>query len=268
VGSAETVLAKREARACGSGAARDEKRASVAALWNCHDVDTPPRMLPVSPTAAKNKRKRPEKLQREGEISVSSTRSARRNDVIRENIIGRRTALGSKGCGRRSGLFAEDGAFALIHEPASEHGCGIFLEVLVEEGGQLLAEIGGVSEAGEFVGLQRVARSGEQELPGGLRVIGVQENLLKQVLWKRRRDSSTIGNILTSNTDVSHLWKSVQSVENVWGACSGCAGDYEDPDRSAWEPYPEEEEEDTAIGETHKREEPAAPRDVDRPEVE
>jgi len=225
-------------------------------------------MLPVSPTAGKNKQKRPEKLQREGEISVSSTRSARRNDAIRENIIGRRTALGSKGCGRRSGLFAEDGAFALIHEPASEHGCRIFLEVLVEEGGQLLAEIGGVSEAGEFVGLESVAGSGEQEFPGGLRVIGVHENLLKQVLWKKQMNSSTLGNILTSNTGVTRLWKSVQSVENVWGACSGCAGDYEDPDRTAWEPYLEDEEEDTGIGEIHKREAPAVPGDDERPEAE
>ena len=36
----------------------------------------------------------------------------------------------------------------------------------------------------------------------------------------------------------------MENVEIVWRACSGCAGDYEDPDRSAWE---EEEEEDGAV---------------------
>jgi len=31
-------------------------------------------------------------------------------------------------------------------------------------------------------------------------------------------------------------------VENPGRACSGCAGDYEDPDRTAWEEAEEEEE--------------------------
>jgi len=57
-------------------------------------------------------------------------------------------------------------------------------------------------------------------------------------------------------------------VENIWRACSGCAGDYEDPDRSAWEPDPEENEEDTAAEEMPKKEEPPAPRDAERPQME
>jgi hypothetical protein len=265
VRSAETVLAKREAQACGSGAAREEKPARFATQRNSHEVDTPPRMLPVSPTAGKNSRKRHEKLRRGGETSGSSTRSARRSDTLREDVIGRRMAVASKGFGRRSGSFAEDGAFALIHEPAGEHGRRVFLEILIEEGSQLLAEIGGVSEAGEFIGLQRVAGSGEQELPGRLGVIGVHENLLEQVLWKSRGDSSILSNVVTSNPRVTRLWKSMQSVENALRACSGCAGDYEDPDRSAWEPDPEEDTENSKI---RKREEPAAPGDEERPEAE
>jgi hypothetical protein len=59
----------------------------------------------------------------------------------------------------------------------------------------------------------------------------------------------------------------VQTVENVLRACSGCAGDYEDPDRSAWEPDPEENEEDTAVEEILEKEEPSAPGDEERPEV-
>ena len=266
--SAETVLAKREARACGSGAARDEKRARLATQRNGHEVDAPPRMPPVNATAGKNKRKRHEKLRRVGEVSGSSTRSARRNDPIRKNVIGRSAALGSNRSGRRSGLFAEDGAFALIHEPASEHGGGVFLEILVEEGAQFLAEIGGVSEAGEFVALEGVAGSGEKELPGRLSVIGVHEDLLEQVLWKRRSNSSTLTTIVTSNSRVTGLWKSVENVENVWGACSGCAGDYEDPDRSAWEPEPEEDEEDSEGAEISSGDEQDVVGDEEQPEAE
>jgi hypothetical protein len=60
----------------------------------------------------------------------------------------------------------------------------------------------------------------------------------------------------------------VQSVEIALRACSGCAGDYEDPDRSAWEPDPEENEEDTAVAEIPEEKEPAAPGGGERPEAE
>jgi len=264
--SAETVLAKRKLGAWGSGAARNEKRARLATQRNGHEVDTPPRILPVKATAGKNKQKRHEKVRREDEVSSSSMRSARWNDTVRENIIGRTSALVSGGLRGRSGLFGEDGAFALIHKPASEHSRCVFLEILVEEGRQFLAEIGGVSEAGKFVGLEGVAGSGEKEFPGRLGVMGVHENLLEQVLWKRRGNSTTGASIVTSNHSANTLWKSVQAVENVWGACSGCAGDYEDPDRSAWEPDPEEDEGDTAEAEISSGEKPDVPGDEERPE--
>jgi hypothetical protein len=38
--------------------------------------------------------------------------------------------------------------------------------------------------------------------------------------------------------------ESVESEEKSVRACSGCAGDYEDPDRSAWEEDFEEEDGD------------------------
>jgi len=268
VQSAETVLAKRKFRAWGNGATRVETRARVATQQSGHEVATPPRILPVEPTAGKNKQERHEKVRREDEVSGSSRRSARWNDAVRKNIIGRTSALVFGGLRGRSGLFAEDGAFALIHEPASEHGGSVFLEVLVEEGGQLLAEIGGMSETGKFVGLERVAGSGEKEFPGRLGVMGVHKNLLEQVLWKRQMDSSTDRTIVTSNPRVTGLWISVENVENVWGACSGCAGDYEDPDRSVWEPDPEEDEGDTAEAEISSGDKPDVPGDEERPEGE
>lgn len=49
--------------------------------------------------------------------------------------------------------------------------------------------------------------------------------------------------MITSNRNVTTLWKNVESEEISARACSGCAGDYEDPDRSAWEEEFEEEDE-------------------------
>jgi hypothetical protein len=259
VQSAETVLAKRESRACGSGAARNEKRARLATQQHGHDAATPPRILPLNPTAGKNKQKRHEKVRRGDELSASSRSGARWNDPVRKNIIGRTSAFVVRGLWGRRWLFAEDRALALIHEPASQHGRGVLLEILIEQGRQLLTEIGGMREPGKFIRLQRVSGSGEKELPGRLSVMGVHENLLEQVLWKRRRHSTTGPYVVTSNPSDNTLWKSVQGVENLWEACSGCPGDYEDPDRTLWEPDPEEDEEDTTEAGISSGDEPDLP---------
>lgn len=58
--------------------------------------------------------------------------------------------------------------------------------------------------------------------------------------------NSTKNFMITSNSEVHGLWKSVENERKPWRACSGCAGDYEDPDRSAWEEEFEEEEEEGA----------------------
>jgi len=50
--------------------------------------------------------------------------------------------------------------------------------------------------------------------------------------------------MITSNEQVYGLWKSVENEAGPVRACSGCAGDYEDPDRSAWEEKLEEEQEE------------------------
>ena len=75
----------------------------------------------------------------------------------------------------RSGLGfrGEHRTFALLDQPAGDHGVGVFVEPLVEQGRDLLAEIGRVTEAREFVALQGVAGGGEKELPGWLGAIGV-----------------------------------------------------------------------------------------------
>lgn len=156
----------------------------------------------------------------------------------------------------------------MIHQPARQHGRGIFLEVLIQQCPHFLAQIRRMGEAGKFTALQGITGCGEKEFPGRLGVIGIHENLSDQVLWKRWENSTTSPYIVTSNPTVTSLWKSVQNVENLLRACSGCAGDYEDPDRSAWEPDPEENEEDTAAEQTPGQRDRAVPGDEERPEAE
>jgi hypothetical protein len=220
------------------------------------------------PAAAKSTLKRHETLRRADETSGSCAGSARRNDAISQKVIGRTSPFVFGGCGRGCSLFGEDGAFALIHQPTRQHGGGVFLEILIQERPQFLAQIRRVSEAGKFIALQGIAGRGEKEFPGRLGVIGIHENLPDNRLWKRRENSTTSLYIVTSNRKVTNLWKSVQKAENSLRACSGCAGDYEDPDRSAWGPDPEESEEDTTVGEIPEGEEPFAPGVGERPEAE
>lgn len=47
----------------------------------------------------------------------------------------------------------------VIEHPAGEHGFGGFLDPLVDEGGDFLAQVGGVVEAGELEALQGSAGS-------------------------------------------------------------------------------------------------------------
>lgn len=87
---------------------------------------------------------------------------------IGKKIIGRRCAIrrSSGGAGMRFGMW--HGALALVDQPAGHGGRGVFFEPLVHQRADLLAKVGGVAEAGQFVALQAVARSGKQKLPGGL----------------------------------------------------------------------------------------------------
>ncbi len=81
------------------------------------------------------------------------------DDGVDEKIIGHRMRVGG-GAGVGGLAIFLFLAFAILHEPAGEHGAGVFVEPLVEQGADLLAEIGGVAEASEFIRLQGIARSG------------------------------------------------------------------------------------------------------------
>jgi len=164
--------------------------------------------------------------------------------MVRQNIIGHGVFGRGRLLGIPSRVTGEDGEFALFDEPAGEHGRGILLEPLIEEFADLLAEIGGVGQAGEFIGLQSVARSGEKKFPRSLRAELGHRSLPKDRVRKYRRDNNTGVIIKTSDFRWAGLWKVVEKKERGIEACSGCAGDYEDPDRSAWEEDEEEEGEE------------------------
>jgi hypothetical protein len=85
--------------------------------------------------------------------------------------------------------------------------------------------------------LQGVAGSGEKELPRRLSAIGVHEALRLTVITLNLLYLYRTHSLITSNRRVTWLWKSVESEEKPERACSGCGGDYEDPDRSAWEEF-------------------------------
>jgi hypothetical protein len=114
-----------------------------------------------------------------GELSNSSRKIAstssgttvcgRRSRPIRQNIIGRTTpVLRQRVVGVRR-LHGVRRPLALLDQPAGEHGCRVFFHPLIEKRPNLLAEIGGMTKPREFVALERIARSREQELPRWLR---------------------------------------------------------------------------------------------------
>lgn len=183
---------------------------------------------------------------RAGETLLAPAGNLWAHETIRQEIIGHRMAGGGSGWrgrfGRGFGAGGANGALALLDEPAGKHGVGVFVEPLVEEGRDLLAEVGGMAEAREFVTLESVAGSGEQEFPGRLGATGVHLGLSYRISNIKSEYCTTKHSMITSNGRVHNLWKSVENEEKPQGACSGCAGDYENPDRSAWEEDFEEEE--------------------------
>lgn len=91
--------------------------------------------------------------------------SVGRDRPLRKKIIGHARSALRQRFASWLGFRCRLRALPLIHKQTSEHGLRIFLHPFVEKRPDLLAEIGGVTEPGEFKALQRVARSREQELP-------------------------------------------------------------------------------------------------------
>ena len=78
----------------------------------------------------------------------------RRGRPFGKKIIGRAMSIFRESFHSGSVLVRLLGTFPLLHEPARQHGGGVFLHPKVEKRADLLAEIGGMAEPGEFVALQ------------------------------------------------------------------------------------------------------------------
>jgi hypothetical protein len=130
------------------------------------------------------------RLQNSARFSPSIADCGRRGRLIREKIIGHglRGFAGSVAVYRR---FLHHRVLALAHQPARQQSRCVLLQPGIEQLRDLLTQIGGMVQAREFVALQGIAGSGEQELPGGLSFV------IQGVLREERRkaiSSSQKGN--------------------------------------------------------------------------
>ena len=196
--------------------------------------------------------------ERKGLFTSSWTSICGRRDCpIRKKIIGHCMSVPLRERFAGGSVFQRlPRALPLLHQPARQHGGGVFLHPKIEKSANLLAEIGGMAETREFIALERISRRREQKLPRGLGLVVVHWGL-------RESDGSKINialtavNITTVPVTVERcgkVWHSAGRTAdhrreqsevytknkargtNVMRACSACAGDYEDPDRTAWTP--------------------------------
>jgi len=114
-----------------------------------------------------------------------------------------------------------------------------------------------VRDTGER-GCGRNATWASESAKQGERAAGLRHGYLR-VAGLQEYDTNNNASVITqsSNREIMDLWKAVEKQENFVSCCSGCAGDYEDPDWSAWEPDPVEQKELDDKGE-ELRDEPRA----------
>ncbi len=103
----------------------------------------------------------------------------RRDRPIRKKVIGHGMSVFRESFKRRRVFLCLLRAFPLLHQPARQHGRGIFLHPKVEKRANLLAEISSMVETREFIALQRVSRSREKKLPRRLGLVVVHAGLLE-----------------------------------------------------------------------------------------
>lgn len=208
-----------------------------------------------------------------GAGSHGGTHSGHRRHRLRVEIIGRRARTLWPRFTRARRRRCVHQLLALFHEPSCHQGSGGFLQPDIQELNDLLAKISGVAQSRQFVRLQRRTRSREQKIPRGL-------NFGMAVHGASCSGRPYVTSLVTSvksyrgSQDCGKLWKKTAVPQRAsrrgrlpaWGstaeagpqgvatirACSGCAGDYDDPDATAWtagfggnheedEPEPEEE---------------------------
>lgn len=179
--------------ACGGGALAGGGAGRVLRRGGRRSLGAPRRRPGAGLRVAKNVPKTRCWAGLSGSGSRASAKVARHAVEICENIIGRsvpgfcarlrsrsavRVAVGASRAFTRLG---GGGTLALFHQPASEHGGGVFFQPGIQQLSDLLAEIGCVAEPGKLVALQGIAGRREQKLPRWLGFIGVQGDLRNKI---------------------------------------------------------------------------------------
>lgn len=205
-GSCETRERGADERAAASGGGAPERSAWLRAgrAQGLRPDDTPPRGITRSVIRDGSGGEASFKNLQMNHTSCGTSNFSRWGGSIRKNIIGHRmrrqrtwhgtgraTVRGTwHRNGRRMPVRGEQSftrslvrnagrAFALLDQPAREHGASVLLDPLVEQSANLLAEIGGMAKTREFVALERIARRREKKLPRRLRVGTGHVGLLK-----------------------------------------------------------------------------------------
>jgi len=124
--------------------------------------------------------------------SLSIANCGRRGRLIHEKIIGH----GLRGLAASIAIyrgFFHPRVLALAHQPARQQRRGVLFQPGIQQLGDLLSQIGGMVQSREFVALQGIAGSGEQELPRGLSFV-IQRDLqreLRQTIYINDSGNST-----------------------------------------------------------------------------
>jgi hypothetical protein len=153
-------------------------RARIVPLCIDKLQDTPPRVRLLREPKAEKCAEHTKQGRIRGERSPASPGYRGRRVIFRQKIIGRTPVRsGSSGVGSGGSFSSKDGAFALFHQPAGKHSCGVFFHPLIEQGTNLFTQIRREIEPREFVALERIAGGGEEKLPRGLGTVFGQGDL-------------------------------------------------------------------------------------------
>jgi hypothetical protein len=214
-------------------------------------ADTSAHRTPGASESAQTPRESDREPGIDGLRSRPATCRGLRSRLIREKIIGHGLSSVPAMITRGTSVHCVPADLGLLHEASSQHGHRVFLQPLIQQNRNLLSKIGGVGQPRQFIGLQGISRSGQQELPGRLGLVmghrslrfeaygntvvkGVQEYLGYKGLWKN------VENFCGSTKSDSGGGRAEGAVPDevriagpAMRTCSACAGDYEDPDRTA-----------------------------------
>jgi len=155
--------------------------------------------------------------------------------------------------------------FGVLKKPSSQKSKGGFLQPLVEQGDDFLAQVGGVVESGQFEALERRGRGQRKVFRRGIGASGHGHILLsewcgcavyhkiqyvKQKYYGTPGPEGTAGGKVPGSRGSEAKWRRGVGEEEGSGKvgkmCSACAGDYENPEMTARGPDEEERQEEPA----------------------